>query len=228
MSEANSMPDRPADDLGELERVIAEHLARAEPGSLASRFAGAPADERTAKVGQVPHWLFACGDTLAINALRGLALLGADRELLDRSRADRAYLGAALQEAMRLWPTTTMLSRVTTAETELRGEMLPAGTQVVIVNSYGHRDRERVKDADRVVPGRWLSGDAAAYAGFNHFSRGPQGCPGQALSLAIGEVLIGTLIDGFEPHLDSPSIDPADPLPHMLDFFGIRIELVPR
>ena len=44
---------------------------------------------------------------------------------------------------MRLWPTTTMLSRETLAETEWGGVAVPAGTQVLIPNMFLHRDRER-------------------------------------------------------------------------------------
>ena len=40
-----------------------------------SLFGGAPSDAQTKVEGQIPHWLFATHDTLAINALRCLALL---------------------------------------------------------------------------------------------------------------------------------------------------------
>ena len=79
---------------------------------------------------------------------------------------------------MRLWPTTTMLSRETVADTDWRGVDVPAGTQVLIPNTYLHRDRERLDYADRFAPERWISGEAAEEWSFNHFSRGPQGCPG--------------------------------------------------
>ncbi len=67
------------------------------------------------------HWLFALGDTLAINALRCLALLAvydAERTL---AIEEPARLEACLQEAMRLWPTTAMLSRATVRDIEWDG-----------------------------------------------------------------------------------------------------------
>ena len=226
MSGANGMPGEPADDLPAFERRIEAYVGRAEEGSLAAGFADAPRDELTRPAAQVTHWLFALGDTLAINALRALAVLASHDAQRDLALADSdgAYLDACLHEAMRLWPTTTMLSRVTLAPTLWIGEQAPAGTQVVISNTYGHRDRERLEFADRFAPEQWTEGDASAYPGFNHFSRGPQGCPGTALALLVGRTAVrGVLERGVEPI--TPRLNPEKPLPHMVDFFGIRVRV---
>lgn len=228
MAQANGMPGEASERLPELERMIASHVDAGERGSLAGRFAGAPTDEATAPVGQVPHWLFALGDTLAINAFRALAVLGSDAGVRGRARETPDYLGACLQEAMRLWPTTTTLSRVTTEEVAWDGEAVPAGTQVVIVNSFNHRDRDRLDYADRFSPEQWLEGDAWGYAGFNFFSRGPQVCPGTAIATGVGELLLGELVERYDPEALAPKLDLSRPLPHMVDFFGIRVRLEPR
>ena len=136
--------------------------------------------------------MFATGDTLAINAFRALAALASHpnqraRAIAELGEADGldgervvglAYLEGCLEEAMRLWPTTTMLSRETLADTEWGGPTVPAGTQVLIPNTFLHRDRDRHAWADEFAPHRWVSGEAAGDWSFNHFSRGPQGCPG--------------------------------------------------
>lgn len=224
MSTANSMPGESGAGVRELEAMISVHVGRADRGSLVGRFASAPSDSRTAPVGQVAHWLFALGDTLAINAFRALALLAADEHVAGRARESREYLGACLQEAMRLWPTTAMLSRETTAPVELRGETLPAGTQIVIVNAFHHRDAERVPYADRFAPEEWTEGEARDDPSFNFFSRGPQVCPGTAIATGVGEELLASLLAGYEPTDSSPGLDLAK-LPHMLDFFGVRVEV---
>jgi cytochrome P450 len=226
MSGANGMPGEPAEDLEAFERRVAAYVDRAEEGSLAAAFASAPADEHTKPAGQVTHWMFALGDTLAINALRALALLASHEEQRERGLADSdgGYLDACLHEAMRLWPTTAMLSRVSLAPTEWNGEEVPEGTQLVISNVYGHRDRERVTYADRFAPEEWTDGAASAYPAFNHFSRGPQGCPGTALALLVGRTAIRAVLDrGIEP--GSPRLNPEKPLPHMVDFFGTRVRI---
>lgn len=227
MSEANGMPAESGPGVAELEEMIARYVDHAERGSLAGRFSGAPSNAKTNSVGQVPHWLFALGDTLAINAFRTLAVLGSGREVLERARFSREYLEAGLQEAMRLWPTTTMLSRVTTKKVELRGETLPKGTQIVIANVFNHRDRDRFDYADRFAPEEWLDGDAAGEPAFNAFSRGPQGCPGTAIATGVGEEVLAALIERFTPETAAGAVDLAKPLPHMLDFFGIRVRLEP-
>ena len=226
MSGANGMPGEPADELDAFERRIAAYVERAEEGSLAAAFSAAPQDELTRPEGQVAHWMFALGDTLAINALRALVVLACQPEHADRALADAEgdYLDACLHEAMRLWPTTTMLSRVAIAPTEWRGEEVPEGTQFVISNVYGHRDRERIDYADRFAPEQWTEGDAASYPAFNHFSRGPQGCPGTDLALEVGRTAVRALLErGVEPA--SPKLNPEKPLPHMLDFFGARVHV---
>src|SRR5205823_1185845 len=60
--------------------AVQAYVEAAEPGSLVGLFDGAPVTERTEPAGQLTHWLFALGDTLAINAARCLALLAAFEE----------------------------------------------------------------------------------------------------------------------------------------------------
>jgi len=102
--------------------------------------------------------MFAMGDTLAINTARALALICAHLPAEERvgeelAQADLAspegsiscrYLEGCVQEAMRLWPTTPILVRETVKEDVLGGATIPAGTQVIIINSFNHRDRETV------------------------------------------------------------------------------------
>jgi hypothetical protein len=200
--------------------ALQRYVSRADAGSLVERFAQAPVSERTKPGGQVTHWLFALGDTLAINAFRCLALLAT----FAPERSDEAYLGACLQEAMRLWPTTPVLSRVAVRDVDWDGVTVPAGTQLLIVNSFNHRDRDAVPFADRFEPDVWLSGDAADDWRFNHFSHGPQGCPGAGLALLAGTALLGGVL-GRGVRLLEPSLDPDEPLPHALDHFALRFAL---
>lgn len=225
MGGANNMPDKPSKDLPAFHARIEAYLERAEEGSLVSLFADAPADARTSPAGQVPHWMFALGDTLAINALRALALLSQRPEHVARARRDDggAYLTACLQEAMRLWPSTPMLSRETLTDLAWTDEeTVPAGTQVIIVNTYCHRDPDRVQFADAFAPEQWLAGDAADNPSFNHFSRGPQGCPGTTLALLVGRTVLRTALE-HPLKLRYPSLREEKPLPHMLDYFAIKL-----
>jgi cytochrome P450 len=231
MSEGNGMPGEVSERYAAFVTRLGRYVATAEPGSLVAHFGEAPVDAETKPVGQIPHWLFANGDTLAINAFRALAAIAshpAQRAKLEAELSgdgDLPYLEACLEDAMRLWPTTTMLSRETVAETDWRGETVPVGTQVLIPNTFLHRDRGRLEYADRFAPERWVSGEAAGEWSFNHFSRGPQGCPGAGLALLIGKAVLATLLRERRVEPISPRLDPARSLPHMLDYFGIRFRL---
>lgn len=207
--------------------ALERYVKASESGSLVGLFGEAPVTERTEPAGQVTHWLFALGDTLAINALRALALLAVHGAERARASDDEAYLRACLQEAMRLWPTTPMLSRETTREIEWDGVSVPRGTQVLIVNAFNHRDRQTHDYADLFDPEVWLSGSAPTDWRFNHFSHGPQGCPGADLALFVGTRMLGTLLREREVKLIAPELNPAKPLPHALDFFALRFE-IPR
>ena len=224
MDAANGMPDEVTEDHEPFMARVRSYVEAAEPGSLTSLFADAPSDEQTNPPGQVVHWLFALGDTLPANALRALALLATHP--LQRARADEEgerYLEACLQEAMRLFPTTPLLSRETIEPTEWEGETVPSGTQILISNLYAHRDRGRFDYADRFAPEAWTEGDAGESWAFNHFSHGPQGCPGAGMALAVGTALLAELLGSRDVSLLEREIDPDEKLPAMLDFFALRI-----
>jgi cytochrome P450 len=239
MSGANRMAGGPSKEYDAFAARVRGYVEADEPGGLVALFAEAQPGPDTAAAGQIPHWMFALGDTLAANALRALAVVAAHPDARAAVSAElgaapgddaRAVAGlrhvrAALQEAMRLWPTTPLLARVTTRPVQFGDEVVPADTQVLFVNAFHHRDRDHVPYADRFAPGEWIDGDAAAYWGFNHFSHGPQGCPGVSLSLLLGAAVLAEVLGAHGAVLTRPRLDPSKPLPYMLDFHGIRLAL---
>jgi cytochrome P450 len=243
MSEANQLPAERSERFEPFMDRIRACVAAAEPGSLVGLFAEAPSDPDTRVEGQLAHWLFALQDTLAANALRALALIAShpeqrsmvETELAAAEASDGSgsatrvaglsYLRACLQEAMRLWPTTPLLSRETLVDLTWRGAVVPAGTQVLIVNTFHHRDRERLEYADRFAPEAWTEGNAGEDWSLNHFSHGPQGCPGTNLALLVGTTVLAELLTRGLPRLLEPMLDPDRPLPHMLDVFRLRFAI---
>jgi cytochrome P450 len=240
MDEANGMPaPGPSPLRDEFYAKLERYVEAGEEGSLAGLISAAPQVEHPA--GQVTHWLFALGDTLAINALRCLALLATHRyeraKVIDELNAGDlstgagvtglTYLDACLNEAMRLWPTTPMLSRITASETDWDGTRIPADTQILMVNTFTHRDPDTHEYADRFAPEAWTDGDAGKDWSFNHFSHGPQGCPGAGLALFVGKAMLGATITACEVTLTSPRLE-SGKLPHMLDYFGLKFRLEPR
>src|SRR5512132_2693784 len=125
---------------------------------------------------------------------------------------------------MRLWPTTPMLVRETLAETTWGGGTVPGGTQVLIVNTFFHRDPDHLPHADRLAPETWTQGRAGQDWSLNHFSHGPQGCPGAHIALDLGGAVLRA-VDDARPDLrlvGGAKLDPGEPLPHALDPYGLR------
>lgn len=99
----------------EFRQRLAQHLDRAEPGSLAAVIGA----EDTAP-DQVAHWLFAF-DAAGMVTFRTLALLAAHPAEQERAReeiegpepAQLSFLRACVLESVRLWPTTPMILRET-------------------------------------------------------------------------------------------------------------------
>ena len=231
MDEANAFPKDRSEDLDRLMGRIHDHVVRAEEGSLVSLFRDAPSGPETRMDGQVPHWMFATHETLGANVFRALALIVSHPAHLSKVRKDLAgggslsYLEACLQDAMRLYPTTPMLSREAASSIEWDGHIVPAGTVVLISNTFNHRDRERHEFADRFSPEVWLDSGRADDWSFNHFSHGPQACTGGGLAILIGTTALAALLSDHKVRLIWPDLDPQRPLPHMLDSFRIRFEL---
>jgi hypothetical protein len=96
MDKANP-PGRGDDELltRYMERVR-RYVEAAAPGSLVSLFADAPTTAETKPARQVTHWLFALGDTLAINAARCLAVLAVHQA--ERARAIEEWISGGASD----------------------------------------------------------------------------------------------------------------------------------
>lgn len=240
MSAGNKMPGEPAPQYNEFIARIEGYLDDPEPDSLAALIAQVPAASDVKPSGQVVHWMFATGDTLAANTLRALAALATHNEQRHEVQVAMAntditsaagiasldYLGGCLLEAMRLWPTTALFGRVATCDVEFpNGAVLPEGRQALIYNVFNHRNRDRIPYADRFSPGEWASGNAGDDWSFNFFSHGPQGCPGAGLSVFLGQTVLAHLLDVGTPKVSGTHLDPTKPLPHSLDLYGFSINV---
>ncbi|RNL80327.1 cytochrome P450 [Nocardioides marmorisolisilvae] len=244
MDAGNKMPGKPAKGYDQFHALLAEYVDAPDPAALTGMVGAVAVKNRGADVdpaGQLVHWLFAMGDTLPANLFRTIAVL-ADHPLalaevraelagkrLDTSKtiAGAEYLAGCIQDTMRLWPTTGLFGRVTTEDVRFsNGELVPAGTQVLIHNLFNHRNRARVPYADRFAPEEWVSGDAASDWSFNFFSHGPQGCPGAGLSIFLGQAFLATLLTKADPVVESgPRLKPGKPLPYGVDLGSLKIRL---
>ncbi|WP_300011700.1 cytochrome P450 [Pseudonocardia sp.] len=187
-----------------------------------------PASDRVDRVDQIPQWLFAF-DPAAMAAYRTLALLVAHPEVLRRALDDDGQLArAAVLESVRLWPTTAVVLRDTTAPTEWAGATLPTGTSLGIVSSFFHRDGATVPGADRFDPDRWCDGRADDGRTLLPFSAGPVVCPGREVVLYVASTVLRTLLAQVRLTPEPPSpLGPTGPLPRGLDPFALRFAASP-
>jgi cytochrome P450 len=214
---------------------IRHYLSVAEAGSLVALCRQTPATARTHVENQIPHWMFAMWETLGTNTVRALAAILAhpDTEARVRTELDAAdlddphaiarltYLEWCLLDAMRLWPTTPMLLREALATEMLDGVTVPAGRQVIIWNSFNHRNRAVYPFADTFTPDAWAEGRPTAL--FNALSSGPQVCAGVNLLMLIGKAVLATMLSQGRYVLLEPPLDPERPMPYALNVFDLRL-----
>jgi cytochrome P450 len=215
---------------------VEQHLARAEPGTLAAVIAARPRSATAAPSHQVAHWLFAF-DPAGMATFRALALLLAHpdqaaraREEVERSRgvarADLPFLRACLLEALRLWPTTPAILRESRQETEWRNGTMPKDTSLVVFAPFFHRDDTRLPHAHRFHPDLWLGDPHPGDWPLVPFSGGPGTCPAHNLVPMLGSATLAALLDAPEIALADPArLDPHRPMPALLDPYTLAFTL---
>jgi cytochrome P450 len=230
------------DLLAKFRSMVEVHLARGDAGSLAGRIAVMPRSEREDAADQIAHYLFAF-DPGGMVTFRALALLAAHPDALARLRveaeatgADRAMLPfarATFLEAVRLWPTTPVILRQCTRDTDWDGATMAKGTNVIVFAPFFHRDDD-LPFAHRFAPEIWLEKDPArpvstAVDGpfaLVPFSYGPGRCPAADLVPMVGSTMLAAIARSRTPHLAAPERLRADaPMPSLLDNYTLAFRL---
>jgi Cytochrome P450 len=209
---------------------ITQYVGKAEAGSLVEALDRQ--EEVLDPAGQVPHWLFAF-DAAGIALWRLLAVLGTHPERLEPIVAEAqhpeaspllAEAGAAVQESLRLWPTTLVVLRQAQEPTVWRDRMAPAGTEFAIVSSVFHRDDEALDFADRFEPAVWLDGRADGAWPIIPFSEGPAGCPGRNVVLLTTSAAVSQVATQYEIDVDpSTRAKLAGPMPGTFNHAAVRL-----
>lgn len=213
-----------------LEIRLSRYLDKAEDGLIAGLGPGA-ADELD-RVGQVPQWLFAF-DSAGIVLWRLFAVLAARPELaapiLDEARHPAgspllAKAGAAVQESVRLWPTTLVILRQGTTTTDWRGRTAPAGTEFAILSTVFHRDDGALPFANKFEPQVWLDGRSDGSWPLIPFSAGPAFCPGRNVVLLTTSAATSEVLRQCELEVDPVTTKKlAGDMPLTFDHTAVRL-----
>lgn len=211
----------------EFTQDLERYVDKREPGSLVELLPLA-----NDASGQVPHWLFAF-DATGIALWRLFAVLATRRAIRERIAAEAEHpeaspllsvAGAAVQESLRLWPTTLVILRESRTDTEWGGRWAPAGTEFAIVSSVFHRDGQALDFANRFEPDAWLDGRTDGDWPIIPFSAGPATCPGQNVVLLTTSAAVGHVAERYDLDADPGTRSRlAGSMPTTLDHARIRI-----
>jgi cytochrome P450 len=151
--------------------------------------------------------------------------MAAAREDLSRA-PELPYLRSTVLESLRLWPTTPLILRETSAVTTWRHGALPAQTAVVVFAPYFHRDEHHLQNAHVFAPDLWRDGRPENAWPLVPFSGGPGMCPGRNVVLLTCSMVLAELIRARD-FSSEKRLDPHR-LPGTLSPFSSRFTVTPR
>ncbi|MGH3872765.1 MAG: cytochrome P450 [Pseudonocardiaceae bacterium] len=190
----------------ELLAYLGEHCRdrRGHPrADLISKLATVEADGQRLTDDEVVNFssLLLMAGHITTTALLGntVLCLDANPEMWAELRADRSLVPAALEEVMRYRTPFTQLGRVTMAETELAGQVIPAGAVVSPWLLSANRDEREFPDPDRFDIHRFPNRHLA-------FGYGIHFCIGQLLARVEGRVAMGVLLDRYAEMRVTPTV----------------------
>lgn len=177
---------------------------------------------------QVLIFLLAGHETTSTTLTFALHLLGNHPEVQDRVRAevrevvgDRmpeasdlprlAYTSAALQEAMRLYPSAPLIGRTSRRDDVICGYDVPARTLVTLAPWMIHRRPDLWPEPLRYEPERFVSvpRDRHRYA-WMPFGGGPRACIGQHFSMVESVLALAMVLREFRVESVGSDLVPVD------------------
>jgi cytochrome P450 len=138
---------------------------------------------------QSPDWR----ERVADEARR--VLCGPPTQLYDQLNETRAVV----EEAIRLYPPISAMSRISLGPDELAGQAIGPGTLVVIAPYVLHRHRRLWQQPDVFDPNRFLGEARSNISRFAYlpFGIGPRTCIGQAFALQEATLVVASVIRDF-------------------------------
>jgi len=204
-----------------VDRMVARRREEAQRGDLVDLLMQAQDPETGRRVDDVLlrdnllTFIGAGHETTALALTWSLYLLGSDPETTARVRAEIAQVAGdasithahverlvftrqVVQEAMRLYPSLPMMTRMAGEDVEAGGVALKKGTFVFIPIYAIHRHRRLWRDPDVFDPDRFSAEQSAGRHRFAYlpFGGGPRVCIGQTFALIEAVAILATLVRG--------------------------------
>jgi len=197
--------------LAYLNDIIDERRAQPRDDLISALIAAEDAGDRLSdtELRSMIILLFVAGHETTTNLIgNGTWALLSNPDQLHRLRADPTLVTSAVEELLRYNGPVHLTGRIATADVEVGGIEIPAGTQVVTLLAAANRDPAQFPDPDRLDIGR----DPNHHLSFSH---GIHYCLGAALARAEGQIAIGSLVSRFD------RIEPLE-APTYRDHFVLR------
>lgn len=129
-------------------------------------------------------------ETVARMLAWGIVLLGDHPDQLRALGDDEAMIGNALEEILRYEAPSPVQGRRTVVDTEFHGEVVPAGSNLLLVNGSGNRDERQFDDPDRFDVTRKIDRHLS-------FGYGAHFCIGAALARMEGRIGLEQMVRRF-------------------------------
>lgn len=216
--------ERLGHDLAEMQNFIVNHInsRRTQPGDdvltdLLNARAGdyQPLDEK--EILAIAVAFLGAGhetSTVAItSAIKQLALnphlIGELRNAPDQDAACRAFC----EEVLRVEPPLNALPRVATADTEIGGVAIPAGSRILVIGASGNRDEKIFgADSENFRPGRENANKHLTFGG------GVHQCLGNMLARAEMKSVVRAIVNRMDSlRLVNPNMPLSDYHPVIMD-----------
>lgn len=124
--------------------------------------------------------------------------------------ASLKYANAAIQEAIRLKPTTPIMFFQPNEDIIINNLSVPKNTNIIIQNSFASMQESNFSDPEKFDPNRWIKSECPYHKNHNPkvikaFGGGSRLCPGMNLSLVEMTTAISSICKQFDISL---SVDP--------------------
>eukprot|EP00092_Neocalanus_flemingeri_P012801 GFUD01013793.1.p1 GENE.GFUD01013793.1~~GFUD01013793.1.p1 ORF type:complete len:512 (+),score=129.68 GFUD01013793.1:190-1725(+) len=109
------------------------------------------------------------------------------------------YIECCIKEALRLYQSVPIMSRVLGEDVEIEGHLIPANTNVILLNFLLHRDPIAFPNPDSFDPERFSMDNPQKRHPYSYvpFSAGPRNCIGQKFAMMEEKVLVSSILRRF-------------------------------